>query len=169
MERFIVLSGLPASGKTTLGRILADQLGLAFLDKDDYLESLYESRGVGDKLWRSELSREADAAFKTAALKAESAVLVSWWKHPLSTDDSGTDIDWLLPYQQDCVEVYCQCDPGLSFERFTKRTRHPGHLDDQRDLVQFRGFLERQAKLGALGVGRLMMVGDGSEEQAGDI
>jgi shikimate kinase len=34
---FVVISGLPRSGKTTLGRRLAPALNLPFIDKDDIL------------------------------------------------------------------------------------------------------------------------------------
>jgi hypothetical protein len=44
MDRtFVVVSGLPASGKTTLARRLADGLGLPLLDKDDILDRLFET------------------------------------------------------------------------------------------------------------------------------
>ena len=54
---FIVLSGLPASGKSTLGRAVAKALRLPMLDKDELLEALFESRGIGDADWRRRLSR----------------------------------------------------------------------------------------------------------------
>ena len=40
---FIVVSGLPGSGKSTLGQQLATALGLPFLDKDTILERLFEA------------------------------------------------------------------------------------------------------------------------------
>ena len=47
---FVVVSGLPASGKTTLAKSLALALGLRLLDKDDILESLFGPRsGVGER------------------------------------------------------------------------------------------------------------------------
>jgi shikimate kinase len=42
---FVVISGLPGSGKTTLGRRLAPALTLPFIDKDDILDRLFESKG----------------------------------------------------------------------------------------------------------------------------
>src|ERR1700754_1620515 len=56
---FIVISGLPGSGKTTLGRHPALALGLPLLDKDAILERLFESKGVRDLEWRRALSRES--------------------------------------------------------------------------------------------------------------
>ncbi|SED18936.1 shikimate kinase [Streptomyces sp. TLI_105] len=48
-KAFVIVSGLPASGKTTLGRRLATGLGLPLVDKDAILEFLYGSLGVGDE------------------------------------------------------------------------------------------------------------------------
>ena len=44
----IVISGLPASGKTTLGMAVAKSLSIPYLDKDHFLERLYEKEGVGN-------------------------------------------------------------------------------------------------------------------------
>ena len=57
---FVVFSGLPGSGKSTLARQIAPALGLPVLDKDDFLDALFEERGIGDVAWRASLSRAGD-------------------------------------------------------------------------------------------------------------
>lgn len=57
-RRRVAVSGVPGSGKSTLGREVARRLDLAFLDKDDYLEALFESEPSTES--RSVLSRRAD-------------------------------------------------------------------------------------------------------------
>ena len=74
-----MISGLPGSGKSTLGRELAAKLDLAFIDKDDILDQLFESRGVGDGEWRRALSRESDALLQSTAMASARAVIVSHW------------------------------------------------------------------------------------------
>lgn len=64
MGRYVVVSGLPASEKTTLARAVAQSLGLPMLDKDDFLESLFEDAIVGSAQRRRELSQLADRAFR---------------------------------------------------------------------------------------------------------
>ncbi|MFD6892851.1 AAA family ATPase [Streptomyces sp. NPDC059957] len=72
---FVILTGLPASGKSTVARGRAAELDLPVIDKDVILESLYDSLGVGDHAWRHRLSRAADdilfALAADAALVAE--------------------------------------------------------------------------------------------------
>jgi hypothetical protein len=96
MDRcFVVVSGLPGSGKSTLARTLAAALGLPLLDKDDILERLFESKGVGDVDWRRTLSRESDRILETEALASRGAVLVSHWQLPGMPRDPGTPTHWL--------------------------------------------------------------------------
>lgn len=47
----IVLVGLPGSGKSTLGRELASQLGFAFYDLDDLIEE-YEKMSIADIFYK---------------------------------------------------------------------------------------------------------------------
>ena len=54
------------SGKSTLGREVARGLDIAFLDKDDYLDALFDSEPLTET--RSVLSRRADDQFISDAL-----------------------------------------------------------------------------------------------------
>ena len=66
---FVVVSGLPASGKTTLARPLAAALDLPLIDKDEILE-----RG---------------------ATSSQGAVLASFWRLPGMPEESGTPTAWI--------------------------------------------------------------------------
>jgi len=128
-RRFVVLSGLPCSGKSTLARRLGPVLGLPVIDKDAILEQLFESRGVGDAAWRRRLSRESDVLFEAEAKASAGAILVSFWHVPGMPPDSGTATAWLWELSNRIVEVHCACPPEIAAERFIRRERHPGHLD----------------------------------------
>ena len=158
MRRFVIVSGLPASGKSTVGQAIGSALELPYLDKDRVLESLFESTPPVDGQGRNELSRLADTSFRERALTAEGGVLVSWWKHPRSLAASGTPTQWLHSLNGPLVEVYCFCAPPVAVERFLARKRHTGHFDSQRSRSQLLVQFNRHASLGPLGIGSLVQV-----------
>jgi adenylylsulfate kinase-like enzyme len=80
----IVVTGLPASGKSTLGRLLHRELALPLLDKDTILESLYEALGCPDPDGRARLSRASDEVLLALAATSRSAVLVNWWREDVA-------------------------------------------------------------------------------------
>lgn len=129
---FIVFSGLPGAGKSTVARQLAPRLDLPHLDKDDFLDALFAKRGIGDAEWRTSLSREADEQFVIAARQLTGGCLVSWWRSRRAVGRSGTPTDWLSTLSAPVVEVHCLCHVPTAVERFLTRQRHPGHLDNRR-------------------------------------
>jgi hypothetical protein len=163
LRRFIVISGLPASGKTTLGYRLAHILGLPLLDKDEILEALFDSLGVGDAQWRNRLSRTADVVLQRLAGQTSGAVLASFWRHPQVTGESGTPTGWLPTLPGKVVEVHCVCAPAIAAARFSTRKRHDGHLDRDKGRDELVADFARLAALGPLGLGPLVEVDTGRE------
>ncbi|HEV7507697.1 MAG TPA: AAA family ATPase [Thermoanaerobaculia bacterium] len=160
-RRFLVISGLPASGKTTLGLRLADALGLPLLDKDEILEALFEGLGVGDAEWRNRLSRSADVVLQRLAAQTAGAVLASFWRHPQVTGESGTPTGWISALSGRVVEVHCVCPAEVAAERFLARKRHAGHLDRDKSSDDLVADFVRLADLGPLGLGPLVNVDTG--------
>ena len=150
MQGFVVVSGLPASGKTTVATALAASLQLSLLDKDSFLETLFQSEGAGNAAWRRELSQRADKRLREEASGLQTAVITSWWKHPASRADSGTPVDWLLHPSRIAVEVHCICSASVAASRFLARQRHPGHLDGRWSHDTLLAMLEAQHGHGPL-------------------
>jgi cytidylate kinase len=154
----VVLSGLPGSGKTTLGRELADRLGFTFIDKDDILEALLSEHASFDLALRQRLSRESDAIFRDRALAAGNAVLCSFWRPRGSGAAAGTPSDWLPELSEGIVEIHCRCDVDTAVRRFLGRQRHPGHLDSSRSEAALREQFASLRDAWPLRVGKLVEV-----------
>jgi len=129
---FIVVSGLPASGKTTLARRLAGHLDLPLIDKDDILERMFEEQGSVSPAVRSLLSRRSDGLLQASAMGKRAAVVVSYWQNPDRSDSTGTPSGWLRSLPGHVIEVHCKCSPELARQRFANRSRHTGHNDAER-------------------------------------
>jgi glucokinase len=160
---FVVISGLPASGKTTLGRRLAPALNLPLIDKDDILDRLFEAKGVGNAAWRRTLSRESDVILQQEATTSTGAILASFWRVPGMPSDSGTPTDWLNDRAHHVVNVHCACDLDVAASRFRERRRHPGHLDDKSSSAEILESLRQLMQLPTLDIGQRINV-DTSQE-----
>jgi cytidylate kinase len=126
---FVVVSGIPASGKTTLAKKLASALSLPVIDKDDILEGLFAQHATIDESLRARLSRQSDEIMRETARSLPAAILVSFWQNPDRSESSGAPSAWLRELPGRVVEIYCKCAADVARERFMTRTRHPGHND----------------------------------------
>jgi shikimate kinase len=170
MDGFVVVTGLPASGKSTLAKALSANLSIPLIDKDAFLEALFENQQAQNLKTRGTLSRLADDGFRTNACSVKSAILVSWWKHPHSHGGSGTPTEWLAGLPGSHTEVHCKCSPTLAAQRFLARKRHPGHFDQRWTYPELLDSFEQQALLGPLGLGHLIEVDtSGQAETANQI
>jgi hypothetical protein len=154
--RFVVISGIPGSGKSTVGERIATLLGLDVIDKDVILEASLPG-GVVDPETRDRLSRQADHAMRTKVQVSRGAVLISHWRRPELSMASGTPTEWLtmLP---DLVEVHCVCSPSTAARRFLDRERHRGHGDERHDPGDLLERFHALADLGPLGIGTTVTV-----------
>ena len=170
MENFcIVVTGLPGSGKTTIGNIVAEKFDVPLLDKDDYLERLFEERGIGDLAWRQKLSRESDALFQRDARGRKTAVLVSHWRPRGLDSTSGTPVEWLDSHYGHVIELFCRCSVEEAAKRFMNRVRHPGHRDGLKSREEIVAWMHSYDKLLPLTLGALEVVETDSGQGADDM
>ena len=166
---FVVISGLPASGKTTLGRRLAPVLNLPLIDKDEILDRLFESKGVGDAAWRRTLSRESDVILQNEAANSTGAILASFWHVRGMPSDSGTPTDWLDAPSHQVVNVHCACELEVAASRFLQRRRHPGHLDAESSAEEVVVSLRKLTQLPPLDIGQRIDVDTSQEPNLTDV
>jgi predicted kinase len=123
---YVVVSGPPGSGKSSLGSGLASRLELPLFSKDTIKEALMEALGAPD----IEASRRLGSASIETLLALAHAngrrVLESNWRASASAEALGR-----LPGR--VVEVFCDCPTQVCRQRYADRhERHPGHFDAAR-------------------------------------
>ena len=165
----VVISGLPGSGKTTVGRRLAPALHLPFIDKDDILDRLFEAKGIGDAAWRRRLSRESDEILQREATHSNGAVVASFWHLHGMPSDSGTPTSWLDSSSCRVVNVRCVCDLDVAVRRFVARKRHPGHLDGDASVADVLLRLQQLTRLPLLDVGERIDVDTSDDPNLTDL
>ncbi len=125
---YVVVSGPPASGKSTLASELARCLRLPLVSKDTIKEALMTTLTVERMEESQQLGRAAIAVmFALAAASPTGAVLDSVFLRGCALDD-------LRALPGHIVEVFCRCDREVARARYRARAsrRLAGHLDDER-------------------------------------
>lgn len=64
-----MITGLPASGKTTVEQLLSQELAFPLIDKDAILEAWFDALGCRDGSERTRLSRASDEVLFSLLLR----------------------------------------------------------------------------------------------------
>ena len=122
---FLVVSGPPASGKSTIAPLVADQFALPLVAKDTIKDALLEQLPATDVEASRELGRAAvRAMLAVAAASPVGAVLESNFYRSVAVHD-------LRALPGDVVELFCRCSQDVAQARYRRRsgTRDAGYFD----------------------------------------
>jgi predicted kinase len=124
---FVVVSGPPASGKTTLAQVIALALGLPLIAKDTIKQALMSVLPVPGIETSRLVGTASVAALLAVAADTAGAVLESVWHRSRA-------LAGLRCLPGDIVEVFCRCDAQVARQRYALRagTRDAGHFDAER-------------------------------------
>ena len=129
----IIVSGPPASGKTTLARQFARELDLTLINKDGIKETLFDSLGWQDRAWSKKLGLAAYHLlyyFLEAELAAGQSLVIESNFAPIATSEFKK-LQEKYPFRP--FQVMCRTEGKVLVERYRARAkdpdRHPGHVD----------------------------------------
>lgn len=132
-KRFILVSGVMASGKTRLAQELAERLNLPLIAKDGIKEILFDTLGYSDREWSKKLGGATFALLfhdiGELMRGAQPFIVEGNFRAPARED--------FLKVTQgaafEVLQVLCGGDGEEMLRRFEQRVasgeRHPGHAD----------------------------------------
>lgn len=127
---FVVVSGPPASGKSTLAPAIARELGIPLIAKDTIKDALMTVLPIPDVATSRDVGRAAVAAMLAVAAESPIGAVIE------SNFYRSVAVDALARLPGAVVEVFCRCDRAVAQARYTDRagTRHAGHFDGLREV-----------------------------------
>lgn len=130
----IIISGLPCTGKTTLGRKIAKEFRLPFISKDDIKESLFDDLGWTDREWSKKIGAASYKLlyyYMDSLLSAGIPFIVESNFKPEFENEKFLNLKEKYGFEP--FQILCKTNGEILLERFKARsesgTRHPGHVD----------------------------------------
>lgn len=141
----IIISGKPCTGKTALGKKIAQEFHLPFVSKDDIKESLFDDLGWSDRAWSKKLGVATYTLlyyFMESLLSAGVSFITESNFKPEFENEKFLALKKRYNFKP--LQIMCQTKEEVLYDRFKARTesgeRHPGHVDHM-NLDEFRAML----------------------------
>jgi predicted kinase len=120
----LVVSGAPATGKSTMASMLSRELGIPVLSLDVIKETMADSLGLGDEAWSDALGDAAAEVVFRLAGTVPASISEGWWRRERRPR--------AIKVFQGRLEVFCTCAPERAVAGATARigeVRHAIHRD----------------------------------------
>ena len=130
----VIITGKPATGKTTLGQRLAADLALPYFSKDGVKETLFDALGAADRAWSQRLGMASFALLRyitdvtlsaRQSLMVEANFLVDYHAEPY--------LSLVKRHGARVAQLWLTAAPEVLAQRFERRAaseqRHPGHVE----------------------------------------
>jgi predicted kinase len=128
----IIVTGWPASGKTTLAAARARELHWPLYAKDVVKEQLFDQLGIGDRAWSGTLSRASYAVCLELARQSLAHGVSCLVEGNLDSERWSACLGEIIKIAGGRAwQIHCQASPIVLTKRFMQRIRHPGHLDSE--------------------------------------
>jgi predicted kinase len=145
MAALVIVTGLPATGKSVFAKNLSFRLGFPLISKDDIKEPMADSLGSGDR----ELSRQYGLAsfniqfvLLARCLAANISVIAETYFHGELAKSSFERL--IADHSCAPVQLILRCDPETNLQRWKDRQgrgeRHSIH-NDEAVMAEFKGKL----------------------------
>lgn len=129
--KLIILAGMPATGKSTIAKMLQKEFGFPILEKDGIKEQLFDTIGFECYAEKRQLDVAANAVLLRIMedmMKADTSIIVDNNFDPASAEKLNALLE---KYSPSCVTVFLNGDTQVLYERYVERDskhlRHLGH------------------------------------------
>ena len=167
-----LITGHPATGKTTLAHYLTQALGLPLLYRDGLKEKLADTLGWSDDEWSLKLGAatwELLYHLVETLLRAQVSHIVESNFTPQYATPRWQALMAQYPVQM--IQIRCEADPAITAQRHQARKergeRHPIHRHDN-DVDAYAAYLQQQGPLGWIEVESIRLVLDTSKKPVAD-
>lgn len=145
----IVVTGPPASGKSSIAQALRNELHWPLIGKDAIKERLFDELGWRDRAWSKKLSAASYAMMFHHADELAAAQISFIVEGNFRSHVHGERFAALALAGGAWIQVFCHADRELLATRFMARARreerHPGHRDAE-NFDDIRADLEKEAQ-----------------------
>ena len=128
----ILVSGLPASGKSTAAKFISEKLGIPCFSKDSIKECLFDTIGFSSRAEKVKLNMGATASLYYVAEQMMKNSMPFMLENNFEYETSQGIIDLIEKYHCKAISVVLTGDYKKIYQRFCERQhcpdRHRGHV-----------------------------------------